>query len=104
MAALDDDVHDDPAEALSELDDLLRRMLDETGYDITDRIVREGDEREVVADYLAAHEITMAYESGSDELSPGDVAAAINNYRELFDYLIAERSSADADIADAGES
>jgi hypothetical protein len=103
MASLEDDIHDDPAEALSELDDLLRRMLKETGYDITDPVVREGDEREVVADYLAAREITLAYERGSDELSPGDVAAAINNYRELFDYLVAERSSADADLADAAE-
>jgi hypothetical protein len=103
MASIDDDVHDDPAESLSELDDLLRRMLEETGFDIADPVVREGDEREVVAEYLAAREITLAYERGSDELSPGDVAAAINDYRELFDYLIAERSSADPDIADAAQ-
>jgi hypothetical protein len=104
MASLEDDIRDDPAEALSELDDLLRRMLEESGYDITDTVAREGEEREVVADYLAAHEIMLAYESGSDEISPGDIAAAINAYRELFDYLVAERSSADADLADAGES
>ena len=103
MASLEDDIRDDPAEALSELDDLLRRMLEETGYDIADPVVREGDEREVVADYLAAREITLEYERGSDELSPGDVAAAINGYRAVFDYIVANRSAVDADITLSGE-
>ena len=49
-------------------------------------------------EYLAAHEITQASERGSDEISPGDVAAAINGYRALFDYLV-EPVLADADIS-----
>jgi hypothetical protein len=78
-------------------------MLEESGYDINDPVAREGDEREVVAEYLAAHEITTASERGSDELSPGDVAAAINGYRAVFDSIISSRSSADADITLSGE-
>jgi FdhD protein len=46
--------------ALPELDELVSRMLSETGYDLTDTIVREGREREMVAEYLAAHEILEA--------------------------------------------
>jgi hypothetical protein len=45
----------------------------------------------------------MALDRGVDDISPGDVAAAINGYRALFDYLVSARSSADADLADAGE-
>ena len=103
MASIDEDLHDDPAGALSELDNLVARMLQETGYDVDDPVVREGEEREVVSEFLAAREIKEAYERGSDELSPGDIAAAVNDYREIFDYLVASRSSADADISMSGE-
>jgi hypothetical protein len=103
MASIDEDLHDDPGGALAELDDLLVRMLKETGYDIDDAVAREGEEREIVSEFLAAREITQAYERGSEELSPGDIAAAINDYRELFDYLVSNRSSADADIKMSGE-
>ena len=103
MAALEDDIRTDPAESLAELDNLLARMLEAAGYDIADPVVREGEEREVVADFLAAREILQAYERGSDELSPGDIAMAINNYREIFEYLVSDRSVADADITLSGE-
>jgi hypothetical protein len=103
MASIEEDLHDDPGSALGELDNLLGRMLEETGYDIDDPVVREGEEREIVSEFLAAREIKQAYERGSEELSPGDIAAAVNDYRELFDYLAANRSSADADITMSGE-
>jgi hypothetical protein len=103
LQALEDDMRTSPAEALPELDALIHRMLEETGYDIDDPVAREGDEREVVAEYLAAHEITTAAERGSDELSPGDVAAAINGYRAVFDYIVANRSAVDGDITLSGE-
>jgi len=103
MASLEEYLHDDPGGALSELDDLLSRMLEETGYDVADPVVREGEEREIVAEFLAAHEIKEAYERGSDDLSPGDIAAAVNGYRAIFDYLVSSRSVADADITLSGE-
>lgn len=103
MAALDEDLRDDPAAALPDLDDLIGRMLEETGYDVGDAVVRDGEEREVVAEFLAAREIKEAYERGSDELSAGDIGAAINGYRAIFDYLVTNRASADADITLSGE-
>jgi hypothetical protein len=104
--ALEDDLRTDPAQALPELDGLVGRMLEESGYDLTDPVVREGDEREIVAEYLAAHEIVEAAERGSDELSPGDVAAAVNGYRAVFDHVVTTRAAADAelDAAEAEES
>ena len=74
---------------------LVGRMLEESGYDLTDPVVREGDEREIVAEYLAAHEITVAAERDSSELSPGDVASAVNGYRAIFQHLVATRAPAD---------
>ncbi|MDX6511796.1 MAG: hypothetical protein QOE36_1300 [Gaiellaceae bacterium] len=93
MESLEEDLRSDPAEALSELDALIARMLDETGYDPRDPVVRSGDDREIVAEFLAAHEITEAVERDAPELSPGDVAAAINGYRAIFEYLVNERST-----------
>ena len=103
MSALEEDLRDDPAASLPELDSLIARMLEETGYDISDRVVREGDEREVVAEFLAARELKEAYERGYEELSAGDIGAAINGYRAIFDYLVTNRSAADADISMSGE-
>ena len=98
MASIEEDLRDDPGEALGELDLLIARMLGDAGYDVADPVVREGEEREIVAEYLAAHEIRMAYERGAEDLSPGDLASAINGYRAIFEYLVTERSTADGDI------
>ncbi|HEY5694304.1 MAG TPA: hypothetical protein VIR14_07335 [Gaiellaceae bacterium] len=100
--ALEDDLRTDPAQALPELGALVARMLEESGYDLTDPVVREGAEREVVAEYLAAHEIVEAAERDAGALSPGDVAAAINGYRAVFDHLVTMRAAADAEL-DAAE-
>ena len=93
MQALEDQLGENPAEALPELDRLLERMLEETGYELTDPIVREGDEREVVSEFLAAREITQLAEKDNSDIGPGDVAAAINGYRAVFDYIVSSRST-----------
>jgi hypothetical protein len=103
MQALEDELGENPAEALPELDGLIGRMLEETGYDLADPVVREGDEREVVAEFLAAREITMLRERDQGDIGPGDVAAAINGYRAVFDYIVTSRSSSDPDISAADE-
>jgi hypothetical protein len=95
--SLDADLRADPAHALSELDRLVTRLLEESGYDVTDPVVVEGDEREVIAEYIAAHDIAVAVELDSSELTPGDVASAISDYRAVFDHLVAAHAAADAD-------
>jgi len=95
MQGLEEQLGESPAEALPELDGLVARMLEETGYDVDDPVVREGDEREVVAEFLAAREITELAERGEEDVGPGDVAAAINGYRAVYDYVIANRATGD---------
>ena len=97
MASLEDELRDDPTSALPDLDSLVERMLEASGYDLMDPVVREGDEREIVAEFLAAREIKDAYERGSSELSAGDIGAAINGYRAIFDYIVSTRAAADAE-------
>jgi iron uptake system EfeUOB component EfeO/EfeM len=94
--ALEEDLRTDPANALPELDALVARMLEDTGYDLTDPVGRDGGEREVVAEYFAAHEIVEAAERDSRDLSLGDVAAAVNGFRTVFDHLVATRAAIDA--------
>jgi plasmid stabilization system protein ParE len=91
--SLEEQLADAPAEALSDVDDLVERMLIERGYSVADPVAREGDDREIVAEFHAAREITRLIEEASDDVSPGDVAAAVNGYRAIFEYLIAERSA-----------
>jgi hypothetical protein len=91
--ALEEQLADSPAQALTDVDDLLERMLTERGYAIDDPVTREGDDREIVAEFQAAREITRLVEAGNDDVSPGDIAAAVNGYRAIFDYLISERSA-----------
>ena len=93
MQALEPQIVEAPAEALSELGDLVERILMERSYDISDPVARQGDEREVVAEYLAAREISDLVESGDDGVGPGDVAAAVNGFRAVYDFLLAERRS-----------
>ena len=103
MAALEEDLRTDPGGALTELDELVARMLVESRYDVGDPVVRDGEEREIVAEFLAARELKEAFERGSGDLSPGDLAAAVNGYRAIFDYLVSNRSAADADVPLSGE-
>jgi hypothetical protein len=91
MRVLEEELSEDPAGALPEVDALVAQMLEATGYTLDDPVAVEGEEREVVSEFLAAREITEAVERGSEEISPGDVGAAINGYRAVFDYLVSTR-------------
>jgi hypothetical protein len=90
--ALEDQLADSPAEALPELDDLVRRMLTARGYALDDPVAAEGAEPEIVVEYRAAHDIARRIDAG-ETADPGDVAAAVNGYRELYGYIISERSA-----------
>jgi hypothetical protein len=92
-ASLEEDLEDSPRDVLPELDQLVEQMLEERGYAIEDPVVREGDDRDVVADFLAAREITRLATDDPDSASPGDVALAVNNYREVYELLLQERTS-----------
>ena len=92
LQALEPELEDDPVDALPELADLVERMLVARGYDVNDPVLREGEDREVVAEYLAAREISDGRERGDDAIGPGDVASAITGLRALARYILDERS------------
>jgi hypothetical protein len=92
MQALEPELQDAPAEALPELLDLVQRMLEERGYAVTDPVADDGDEPEILAEYRAARETTLALERG-DDVGPGDVGAAVNGLRAVYDHVIAERAA-----------
>ena len=83
---LEDDVRTSPEETLPELADLMQGVLEEGGYDLSDRVARAGEEREVVAEFLAAREVADRVDAGYD-VDPGDVAAAINGLQALHDFF-----------------
>jgi hypothetical protein len=88
-SALEPLVVDSPVEALSELDDLVRRMLVEADYpiDTPDPVDDEGIDPEVIGSYRAAHEVTMLVDRGED-FDPGDVGQAIGLYREIYEHVL----------------
>jgi hypothetical protein len=87
-AELEPLVVDSPAEALPELDDLVARMLSETGYptDTPDPVDDEGVDPEVTASFQAAHEIAERVDRG-ETVDPGDIGQAITLYRGIYEHL-----------------
>lgn len=83
-------VVDSPAEALPEVDGLIERMMRERGLPTDEAGAGESAEREVVAEFLEARRITSLVERG-DTVDPGDIGAAVTGYRNLYEYLLAER-------------
>lgn len=91
--SLAEELEDSPRDVLPELDELVEQMLDERGYALDDPVAREGDDREVVSEFLAARETTQRLRDDPDAVSPGDVGAAVNGYRAVYEYLIEERAA-----------
>jgi hypothetical protein len=91
--SLEEELEDSPGDVLPELDLLVEQMLEERGYAVDDPVAREGEDREVVAEFIAAREITQLLAEDPDVVSPGDLAAAVNGYRSIYEYLIEERSA-----------
>jgi hypothetical protein len=88
--SLAEDLADSPRDVLPELDLLVAQMLQERGFAIDDPVAREGDGREVVDDFFSAREITRLLADNPDAVSPGDVAAAVNSYRSVYDFILEE--------------
>jgi hypothetical protein len=85
--ALEEQLEDSPAEALSELADLIERMLIDQGVPIHDDVADDGVEPAIIRDYQEARRITALVEQG-ETVDPGDIGAAVRLYRELYTHLI----------------
>lgn len=92
-ASLEEELEDSPRDVLPELDVLVGQMLEERDFALGDPVARDGEGREVVAEFLSARETTRLLADGSDAVSPGDVAAAVNGYRSVYEFLIEEHGA-----------
>lgn len=88
---LDELAHESPQEAVAEMDRYLEQILAERGFQLDEPVTLEGEEAEVVKQFVAAREIARLATAG--DADPGDVAAAIDGYRALFEHLVSERSA-----------
>jgi hypothetical protein len=86
-AALEEDVRDAPAEALSELDDLVAEMMEARGLPLEEVPGNETTEPETVRQFAEARRVTGLVDAG-EPYDPGDVANAVDAYRSLYDYLL----------------
>jgi hypothetical protein len=91
FASIEPDFEDDPAGALVELTNLVGRMLSARGFALDDPVADDGEEPEILATFRAAREFSRRVESEAD-VDPGDIASAINDLRDVYDYLITERT------------
>ncbi|HYX88208.1 MAG TPA: hypothetical protein VE753_02470 [Gaiellaceae bacterium] len=81
---------DDPAGAVEEADRLIQNVMRESGYPVNEFEQRAADlsvdHPEVVANYRAAHGISVANERG--KASTEDLRTAMVHYRSLFAELL----------------
>jgi hypothetical protein len=84
---LEERLGDDPGDALFELDDLIARMLVARGLPLRERDGEAELEPETVREFTEARRVTQLVGAGED-VDPGDIAHAINSYRELYAMLL----------------
>jgi hypothetical protein len=84
---LEERLRDDPADALFELDDLIARMLESRGLPLRERDGETETEPETVREFTEARRITELV-GAAEDVDPGDIAHAINSYRELYAVLL----------------
>jgi hypothetical protein len=85
-------LEDSPIETLPELDDLVHRMLVARGFAVDDPVADDAVGPEIVVQYREATRVARLIDAG-ESIDPGDVAAAINGLREIYDYLIEDRAA-----------
>jgi hypothetical protein len=87
-----DDAADAPDEALPDLVRLAEEMLTERGFDLTNPVVAEGDDPDVVRDFIAARDVARALDGGA-EVEREDVATALEDLVEIHDLIVEQRAA-----------
>ena len=87
-ASLEEDLQDSPRETLPAIGDLVERMVRERGIGLGDPVAEE-DTDEIFVTLREARETAERVDRAED-VDPGDVAAALNLYREVYDYMLTE--------------
>jgi hypothetical protein len=61
-------------------------------FDLSDPVLDEGQDPEIVRNFLAAEDTALRIESGAD-LEQADVQAALDDLREIYEYVVADRAA-----------
>jgi hypothetical protein len=83
FAQLEEDMRDDPFNALPALTELVQRMLVERGYELEPGL----DEGGIVHEFADA----KAVSEQSEQADPGDVALALEKLVEIYRFVDGER-------------
>ncbi|MGZ4376432.1 MAG: hypothetical protein ACXVR9_16870 [Gaiellaceae bacterium] len=88
---LQDESVDDPAQTLPEIVRLVDAMLRERGFQLDEPVTAEGDDADIVRDFLAARELAATADAGSAD--PEDIEVALEDLREIHDYITQDRAA-----------
>jgi hypothetical protein len=89
---LQDESVDDPAQTLPEIVRLVETILRERGFQLDEPVTAEGYDADIVRDFLATSELAAAAET--DSADPEDVEVALEELREIHDYIAQDRAPA----------
>jgi len=84
---LEERIGDDPGDALLELDELVARMMEARGLALREQEGETETEPETVRSFAEARRITQRV-GAAEDVDPGDIAFAVNTYRELYEQLL----------------
>jgi len=84
---LEERIGDDPGDALLELDDLVARMMEARGFALREQEGETDTAPETVRSFGEARRITQSV-GAAEDVDPGDIAFAVNTYRELYEQLL----------------
>jgi hypothetical protein len=87
---LEDAFADSPEQTLSEMGRFIEQMLAERGFQLDEPVTAEGEDPDIVRQFLAARELARVAEQG--EAEPEDVETALEGYREIYEYLVTDRA------------
>ena len=87
---LQDAVAADPVQALPDVARLIEQMLRERGFQLDEPVTAEGEDADIIADYLAACEVASAAQEANVDLE--DVQVALDDLREIYDYITQDRA------------
>jgi hypothetical protein len=91
-ASLEEDFADDPAGSLRFVHELIGRMLKERGVIDDSFVANEGADPALLRPYEASAELVRKLDDEVD-VDEADIREALENYRELFQTLVAERAA-----------
>jgi hypothetical protein len=87
---LQDAAAEDRVQTLPEIVRLVEQMLRDRGFELEEPVTAEGEDADIIRDYLAARELAEAAERGSADAE--DVEVALEDLRDIYDYIVQDRA------------